>query len=190
MSSRLIGCQRSWRIRSIRIPEKTLLYFCVDEKSAIQAARPSMDSATATLGTAQQPFSRHSKYPPDWSRRPTINVDADANSSTSRTKSSPPNPGREIHVVLDNLSTHKPKEDRWLKRHRNVPFRFIPTYSSWLNQVECWFSILSQQALGGASFTSPPPPSTGDLPFRCRIQPASRPLRAEESRRIRLTSRR
>jgi transposase len=65
------------------------------------------------------------------------------------------NPGREIHVVLDNLNTHKPKEDRWLKRHTNVHFHFIPTYSSWLNQVECWFSILSRQALRGASFTSP-----------------------------------
>lgn len=65
------------------------------------------------------------------------------------------NPNREIHVVLDNLNTHKPKDDRWLKRHTNVHFHFIPTYSSWLNQVECWFSILSRQALQGASFTSP-----------------------------------
>ena len=64
-------------------------------------------------------------------------------------------PHREIHVVRDNLNTHKPKDDGWLKRHRNVPFHFIPTYSSWLNQVECWFSILSRQALPGASFTSP-----------------------------------
>jgi transposase len=64
-------------------------------------------------------------------------------------------PDREIHVVLDNLNTHKPKQDRWLKRHSNVRFHFIPTYSSWLNQVEVWFSILSRQALRGASFTSP-----------------------------------
>jgi transposase len=63
--------------------------------------------------------------------------------------------GRQIHVILDNLNTHKPKDDRWLKRHKNVHFHFIPTYSSWLNQVECWFSILSRQALQGASFTSP-----------------------------------
>jgi transposase len=62
---------------------------------------------------------------------------------------------REIHVILDNLNTHKPKEDRWLKRHPHVHFHFIPTYSSWLNQIECWFSILSRQALRGASFTSP-----------------------------------
>lgn len=64
-------------------------------------------------------------------------------------------PDRQIHVVLDNLNTHKPKDDRWLKRHTNVHLHFIPTYSSWLNQVECWFSILSRQALQGASFTSP-----------------------------------
>jgi transposase len=64
-------------------------------------------------------------------------------------------PDRDIHVILDNLNTHKPKDDRWLKRHKNVHFHFIPTYSSWLNQVECWFSILSRQALQGASFTSP-----------------------------------
>src|ERR1039458_1411102 len=63
--------------------------------------------------------------------------------------------GREIHVVLDNLNTHKPRRDRWLKRHPLVHFHYTPTYSSWLNQVECWFSILQRSALRGASFTSP-----------------------------------
>jgi transposase len=53
-------------------------------------------------------------------------------------------PGKELHVVLDNLNTHKPKEDRWLKTHPQVHFHFIPTHSFWLNQVECWFSILSR----------------------------------------------
>ena len=62
---------------------------------------------------------------------------------------------QEIHVILDNLSTHKPKHDRWLARHKNVRFHFTPTHASWMNQVEVWFSILSQQALAGASFTSP-----------------------------------
>lgn len=63
--------------------------------------------------------------------------------------------GFEIHVILDNLNTHKPKHDRWLQRHNNVNFHYTPTYSSWLNQVEVWFSILSRRALQGASFTSP-----------------------------------
>jgi transposase len=64
-------------------------------------------------------------------------------------------PHREIHVVLDNLSSHKPKRDRWLARHPNVQVHYTPTHASWLNQIEIWFSILTRQALRGASFTSP-----------------------------------
>jgi transposase len=63
-------------------------------------------------------------------------------------------PGGEIHVVLDNLSTHKPKEDRWLRAHPRVRFHFTPTHASWLNQIEVWFSLLSRQALAHASFTN------------------------------------
>ena len=40
------------------------------------------------------------------------------------------NPNREIHVILDNLNTHKPQEDRWLKRHPQVRLHFTPAYSS------------------------------------------------------------
>jgi transposase len=64
-------------------------------------------------------------------------------------------PGKPIHVVLDNLNTHKPKHDRWLARHKRVQFHYTPTHSSWLNQIEVWFSMLSRHALQGASFTSP-----------------------------------
>jgi transposase len=63
-------------------------------------------------------------------------------------------PGAPIHVILDNLNTHKPKQDRWLSRHPNVCFHFVPTYSSWLNMVEVWFSILSRQALRNLSCTA------------------------------------
>jgi transposase len=65
-------------------------------------------------------------------------------------------PGHEIHVVLDNLSTHKPKRDMWLKRHKNVRFHYTPTHASWLNQIEIWFSILAGKSLDGASFQSVP----------------------------------
>jgi len=64
-------------------------------------------------------------------------------------------PGQEIHVILDNLNTHKPKTDRWLFRHQNVHFHYTPTHASWLNQIEIWFSILTRSALKGVSFTSP-----------------------------------
>jgi transposase len=61
----------------------------------------------------------------------------------------------EIHVILDNLNTHKPKHDRWLKRHPNVHFHFTPTHASWLNQIEIWFSIMARAVLKGASFIHP-----------------------------------
>jgi transposase len=64
-------------------------------------------------------------------------------------------PEREIHVILDNLSTHKPKHDLWLARHKNVHFHYTPTHGSWLNQVEIWFGILEKRSLYGTSFTSP-----------------------------------
>jgi transposase len=62
--------------------------------------------------------------------------------------------GKEIHVVIDNLSTHKPKQDLWLARHPNVHFHYTPTHTSWLNQIEIWFSILSGRSLKGGSFCS------------------------------------
>jgi transposase len=64
-------------------------------------------------------------------------------------------PDQELHVILDNLNTHKPKNDMWLKRHPKVKFHYTPTSASWLNQIEVWFSILSRSALKGANFTSP-----------------------------------
>jgi transposase len=62
--------------------------------------------------------------------------------------------GKEIHVVIDNLSTHKPKRDLWLAHHPNVHFHYTPTHTSWLNQIEIWFSILSANSLKGGSFRS------------------------------------
>jgi transposase len=64
-------------------------------------------------------------------------------------------PDREIHVIFDNLNTHKPKHDRWLTRQKNVWFHFTPTHACWLNQVEVRFSVLSAKAVAGASCTSP-----------------------------------
>ena len=63
-------------------------------------------------------------------------------------------PERELHVILDNLSTHRVEHDPWTKAHPNVHFHFTPTHASWLNQVEVWFSILTAKALRGASFRS------------------------------------
>lgn len=57
--------------------------------------------------------------------------------------------GREIHVVLDNLSTHSgPDVDEWLTQHPDITFHFTPTGSSWLNQVEISFGIITKQVIG------------------------------------------
>jgi transposase len=63
-------------------------------------------------------------------------------------------PNRELDVILDNLSTHKPKRNQRLARHKNVHFHYTPTHGSWLNQIEVWLCILAGQSLKGASFAS------------------------------------
>jgi len=64
-------------------------------------------------------------------------------------------PKDELHVVLDNVSTHKtPDVQAWLARHPRVTFHFTPTSASWLNQVETWFGILTRQASRRGSFSS------------------------------------
>jgi len=53
-----------------------------------------------------------------------------------------------VHVICDNASTHKaPEIERWLKRHRRFTLHYTPTYASWLNQVERWFSELTTKKL-------------------------------------------
>jgi transposase len=61
----------------------------------------------------------------------------------------------DIHVVLDNSSTHKtPSIQRWLLRHPRVTLHFTPTYSSWLNLVERWFAELTTKWIKRGSHRS------------------------------------
>ena len=147
-------------------PPDNAVVLCVDEKPHIQALQRAQGYLRLPDGKAVNGFSHCYK------RHGTTTLFAALDVATGQVKTGhyarrrrrefldfmnellADNPGRELHVILDNLSTHKPKRDRWLKLHPNVHLHFIPTYSSWLNQVECWFSILSRSALRGASFTS------------------------------------
>ena len=62
---------------------------------------------------------------------------------------------RDIHIILDNLSAHKtPLVKQYLEEHKNVKLHFTPTYSSWLNQVEIWFSRLERDVIARGIFTS------------------------------------
>ena len=62
---------------------------------------------------------------------------------------------REIHVICDNVSSHKTDlvED-FLAKHRRVHIHYTPTYSSWLNQVENWFSRIQRNVISRGIFTS------------------------------------
>jgi transposase len=61
---------------------------------------------------------------------------------------------KEVHVILDNYSTHK-RNHNWLAKFEGrVQFHFTPTSASWLNQIEIVFSLLQRKALSGASFNN------------------------------------
>lgn len=63
--------------------------------------------------------------------------------------------GKEIHVILDNLSTHNNADvNQWLEKHPNVTFHYTPKGSSWINQIETWFGIITRQAIRRGSFKS------------------------------------
>ena len=148
-------------------PPDSAVVLAVDEKPGIQALERAQGYLELANGSALRGFSH------DYKRHGTTTLFAALDIITGEVKAGhykrrrrtefldfmnrivADYPDQEIHVILDNLSTHKPKRDQWLARHKNVHFHFTPTHASWLNQVECWFSILTRRALRGASFTSP-----------------------------------
>lgn len=147
-------------------PPQNALVICVDEKPSIQA----LERNTGYVQTRSGKIVRGLKS--TYKRHGTINLFAALNvatgvvqSKTTATKKRPDFQAfmdevvaevpddKEIHVILDNYSTHK-KNHNWLAQHPNVHFHFTPTSASWLNQVEIWFGILGRKTLSGASFTS------------------------------------
>ena len=63
--------------------------------------------------------------------------------------------GRQIHIIADNLSAHKTKAvAEFLQSHPQVQLHFTPTYSSWLNQIELWFSKLQRDVIARGVFSS------------------------------------
>jgi transposase len=61
----------------------------------------------------------------------------------------------DVHLIVDNYSTHKhPRVKAWLARRPRWHIHFIPTYSSWLNQVERFFALITDKAIRRGSFTS------------------------------------
>lgn len=64
-------------------------------------------------------------------------------------------PELDLHLVIDNLATHKTVNvKRWVLRHPRFHFHFVPTGSSWLNQVERWFKELTEKRIRRGTFHS------------------------------------
>lgn len=54
----------------------------------------------------------------------------------------------DVHLICDNYGTHKtPAITAWLAKHPRFHIHFIPTGSSWINQVERWFAYLTEQLI-------------------------------------------
>jgi transposase len=61
----------------------------------------------------------------------------------------------DVHIICDNLSAHKaPAVQRWLLRHHRFHMHFTPTYGSWMNLVERWFSALTTKKLQRSAHSS------------------------------------
>jgi transposase len=147
-------------------PPENAVVICVDEKPSIQALERAQGYLKLPNGRT---LTGHSH---DYKRNGTSTLFASFEVATGKVMATHKNrrrrvefldfmnsivaayPDTAIHVILDNLNTHKPRNDRWLKRHPHVQFHFTPTRASWLNQVEIWFSILQGKSLHGASFNS------------------------------------
>src|SRR5512139_1199917 len=147
-------------------PPENAMVVCMDEKPAIQALERAQGWLKLPNGKALTGANH------EYRRHGTSTLFAAMNVATGQVKAGhyerrrrrefldfmnqivEDHPDKEIHVIMDNLRTHKPKRDYWVKRHPNVHFHFTPTHASWLNQIEIWFSLLSRYAPKSASFTS------------------------------------
>ena len=146
-------------------PPENAIVICVDEKPSIQALERAQGYLKLPNGRA---LTGHSH---DYRRHGTSTLFAAFEVATGKVTAAHTKqrrrvefldfldevvgayPDQELHVILDNLNTHK-KNETWLQQHPKVQFHFTPTRASWLNQVEIWFSILQAKSLTGASFTS------------------------------------
>lgn len=147
-------------------PPENALVLCVDEKTGIQAldrtqpllplsakkprswtneyVRHGTQALLAALEIASGQVVAHVKQ-----RRTSVNFLRFLNDVVEAF------PEKELHIVLDNLNIHKNEAaQRWLKRHPRVHFHYTPTHASWVNMVECFFSILGKQGLSQSVHSS------------------------------------
>ncbi|MCA9490895.1 MAG: IS630 family transposase [Myxococcales bacterium] len=148
-------------------PPDNALVLCTDEKSQIQALNRTQPMLPLRRGQVE-------RHTPEYQRNGTITLFAALDVATGNVitkcfarhraiefrkfldeirRNTPED--LDIHLIVDNYSTHSaPTVKRWLAKNPRFHIHFIPTHSSWLNQVETWFSILTTQAIKRGSHHS------------------------------------
>jgi putative transposase len=146
-------------------PPDNAIVFCVDEKSQCQAlerAQPVLPMGLGYLEGITDNYIRHGTT--------TLFAALDVATGAVLTQCSARHRHQEflrflrtidasvpaelaVHLVLDNYSTHRHRAVKlWLARHPRFTVHFTPTYSSWLNQVEIWFNLITSKAIRRGSF--------------------------------------
>jgi len=148
-------------------PPQHAVVFCIDEKTAIQA----LDRLDPVLPLSPGRAERHGF---EYYRHGTLSLYAALNTQTGevvgrtaarhtsaafvqflQTVVDTQSRRRELHIIVDNLSAHKTQQVRtFLVAHPQVQLHYTPTYSSWLNQVELWFSKIERDVTARGIFTS------------------------------------
>lgn len=147
-------------------PDKAMV-LCVDEKSQVQALERTQPLLPLGLGYVEgvtHDYRRHGTT--------TLFAALDIASGEVLTQCKPRHRHQEflqflrhidanvpeeldVHLVIDNYSTHKhSKVRRWLAARPRYHVHYTPTYASWLNQVEIWFNIITQRAIRRGTFRS------------------------------------
>lgn len=148
-------------------PPENALVLCVDEKSQCQALERSQPILPLGFGYAEG-------YTHDYLRHGTLTLFAALDVATGgviaqskkrhrhqellqflRHIDANVPPELDVHIIMDNYATHKHEKIRsWIARRPRYHVHFTPTYSSWLNQVETWFGIITRKAIRRGSFRS------------------------------------
>lgn len=171
-------------------PPQNAAVFCVDEKTAIQA----LDRRDPRLPLSPGRAERHGF---EYKRNGTLSLFAAFDTKTGEVVGKTANrhtsaefvafledlvahqpDGREIHVILDNVSSHKSQKVRdFLEDHPQMYFHFTPTYSSWLNQVELWFSKIARDLIHRGIFTSVKDLDRKIMKYICEYNETPRPVK-------------
>jgi transposase len=186
-------------------PPQRAAVFCVDEKTAIQA----LDRRDPILPMSPGRAERHGF---EYVRHGTLSLYAAFNTKTGEVLGktvrrhtshefvafleklvATNKRKREIHVILDNLSAHKTKRvEEFLDNNPKVKLHFTPTYSSWLNQVELWFSKIERDLIYRGVFKSTRDLTRQIMKYIRKYNDDPRPVKwtyDEPSRRIKPTKR-